>query len=107
MRHCNSSHNSPDFLNNRHAGRSKQASTRQKKRGFDHEEALKKLKSRGQLTRAELLCCRVNYCTHGPVLGTKDFVESAFQSKRAWFAKTRKEGAITLPISDEDLVSLK
>ena len=51
------------------------------KRGFDREDALRKLKEGGMLSRAESLRCRVKYFSDGMVLGSKGFVEEVFQSR--------------------------
>ena len=76
-------------------------------RGFRREEVLKKLKSGVALSRAELLRCKVRYFSDGLVLGSKDFVESAYQKKRAWFSQSRKKGARGHPESWGGFYSLR
>lgn len=55
-----------------------------------HETELKDLKL------ASLLCVRVRYFTDGAVIGSKDFVNAAFDHARHRFGPKRKTGARTL-----------
>jgi hypothetical protein len=49
----------------------------------------------------------VRYFTDGLVLGSRDFVEKAFEEKRSWFGPKRKTGARSLPVEDKSLFSLR
>jgi putative transposase len=53
----------------------------------DNETALK------DLGVAKMLRCRVRYFTDGAVIGSKDFVNEAFESARERFGPKRKDGA--------------
>ncbi|MGF1655390.1 MAG: transposase, partial [Verrucomicrobiales bacterium] len=46
-----------------------------------------------ELSRAELLRCRVRYFSDGLVLGGKEFVEKVFEEERSRFSAKRKTGA--------------
>ena len=57
------------------------------------EKSLEVLHSEGRLKRSDYLRCRVRYLSDGIALGSKEFVEAAFQSGRELFAEQRKTGA--------------
>jgi hypothetical protein len=57
------------------------------------KKALEVLASGGRLPRADYLRCRIRYFTDGAVLGSREFVESVFQSARDRFDEKRKTGA--------------
>ena len=61
----------------------------------------------GKLKRGELVRCRVRYFTDGLVLGSRGFVESAFEARREWFGAKRKDGARPLPEATGELFSLR
>ena len=61
--------------------------------GFRREEIREVLASRGKLSLAQALRCRVRYMTDGVVLGSKGFVERFFEGKREWFGPKRESGA--------------
>ncbi len=46
----------------------------------------------GELSRAELLRCRLRYLTDGAVIGSKDFVDDIFKRHRKRFGLKRKDG---------------
>ena len=48
---------------------------------------------KGNLTRWEMLRCRVRYFCDGAVLGTKDFVNGIFEHERHRFGPKRQTGA--------------
>jgi putative transposase len=77
------------------------------KRGFDRKKALEELQGGGSLSRGELVRLRVRYFSDGLVLGSRAFVEEAFQEKREWFGERRKTGARSLPVSGGGLYSLR
>ncbi|MFT6181109.1 MAG: REP element-mobilizing transposase RayT [Akkermansiaceae bacterium] len=77
------------------------------KRGFDRKKALEGLRGGGSLSRGELVRLRVRYFSEGLVLGSRAFVEEAFQERRAWFGAKRKKGAHGLPVLDGELYSLR
>jgi len=47
----------------------------------------------GELARGALLRCRVRYFTDGAILGSRIFVNEAFQRHRAHFSPIRQTGA--------------
>ena len=87
--------------------REKAAGRQTRRRGLDREKALAELRSGKDLSKAELLRCRVRYFSDGLVLGSREFVERAFQAKRAWFGEKRKSGARGLPVQEGGLFSLR
>ena len=68
------------------------------RRGRKREEAEKELeelsdeKSR-DLKVAKVVRCRIRYFTDGAVIGSRKFVNDAFQMNRKLFGKKRKDGA--------------
>jgi hypothetical protein len=50
-------------------------------------------KRMGELPFGRMLRCRVRYFTDGAVLGSREFVNAAFESARGRFGKKRKDGA--------------
>jgi putative transposase len=56
-------------------------------------DVLKVLQAKGKLQLSEYLRCRVRYFCDGAVLGSKEFVEEIFQTRRGWFGQRRKSGA--------------
>ena len=77
------------------------------RRGFTEEEIEAVRQNRGRLPRHEYLRLRVRYFTDGAILGTKAFVESVFQARRAWFSPGRKTAARPLRGLDRsDLAAL-
>jgi REP element-mobilizing transposase RayT len=87
--------------------REKEAGRKHQKRGMAREKALDELRSGKDLSRAELLRCRVRYFSDGLVLGSREFVERAFEAKREWFGKKRLTGARSLPLKEGGLFSLR
>ena len=64
--------------------RGESKSKRSKKRGgYSREASEKILEAGGKLSRAEILRCRVRYFSDGVVLGSKEFVNSFYQSMKA------------------------
>ena len=61
--------------------------------GIPKEEVEKVLKAGGKLSRAQALRCRIRYFNDGVALGSKEFIESIFQSHREKFSTKRKDGA--------------
>ncbi len=63
-------------------------------RGLSSAELARKiLKESGELSREQILRCRVRYFSDGLILGSKEFVESVFTAQRERFSKKRKTGA--------------
>ena len=60
---------------------------------ISREKALEVLHEGGRLKRSEYMRCRVRYLNNGAVLGSKEFMESVFQSARDQFSSRRKEGS--------------
>ena len=77
------------------------------RKGFDRQKALEELREGKKLSRAELLRCRVRYFSEGLVLGSREFVDEIFESRREWFGAKRKSGARELPLASSDLCSLR
>jgi len=63
------------------------------RRGFTREEIAAVLAAKGQLSRLEMLRCRVRYFADGAVLGTRAFVNGVFAVNRDRFGPKRKNGA--------------
>jgi len=61
--------------------------------GFPFEKVEKVLAGGGELSRANLLRCRVRYFSDGVALGSKLFVEEVFENNRTLFSERRKNGA--------------
>ena len=61
-------------------------------RGFDAKRVKEVLESRGELSKRELLSCRVRYFRDGLAIGSKAFVENVFETHREWFGPKRKTG---------------
>jgi len=70
-------------------------------RGIDSDRVKEVLKSKGKLSKQELLSCRVRYFTDGLAIGSKGFVESVFETHREWFGPRRKTGARKIRKSSE------
>lgn len=69
-------------------------SDEQKRRQGVSEEITREIQKRkGQMSRIELLRCRVRHFTQGVVLGRPDFVEGVFQETKELYPPTRKTGA--------------
>ncbi|MDB4265371.1 transposase [bacterium] len=78
-----------------------------RRRGMDRAKSLAELLDGKTLSKADLLRCRVRYFSDGLVLGSRDFVEKAFEEKREWFGAKRKSGARGIPIQEGNLFSLQ
>jgi REP element-mobilizing transposase RayT len=61
--------------------------------GFDRAKVMAVVEAKGELSRYELLRCRVRYFSDGMVLGSRGYVDEVFRGKRAWFGPRRKTGA--------------
>ena len=62
--------------------------------GFSRGKVAKVLEEEGELSRYELLRCRVRYFSDGAVLGSRGFVNEIFEQFRGhYFQSQRKEGA--------------
>ena len=80
---------------------------RHRKRGMSRAEAMTELREGKILGKADLLRCRVRYFSEGLVLGSRDFVEKAFEEKREWFGVKRKSNAHSLPVAGAGLYSMR
>jgi len=78
-----------------------------KRKGFDRKVALDQLEKGGNLSRDELLRCRVKYFSDGLVIGDREFVEAAFEERREWFGKKRMSGAQRIPVKGGEICSLR
>jgi len=63
------------------------------KPGFSLEKVDRALAEKGQLSRGELLRCRVRYFSDGVAIGSQDFVDDVFNKYREEFGVKRKTGA--------------
>jgi hypothetical protein len=63
------------------------------KKGFDRAQVLEVLAKKGRLDRSEYLRLRIRYLVDGAVLGSKEFVNDAFQRHRDRFGPKRTSGA--------------
>jgi REP element-mobilizing transposase RayT len=63
------------------------------KKGFSREAACKVIAEGGKLERVDFLRCRVRYFTEGAVIGSREFVNAAFEAARERFGPKRKDGA--------------
>lgn len=61
--------------------------------GFDPAKVKHVLEEGGELSRGELLHCRVRYFSDGVALGSRLFVEEVFERNRKLFGARRKDGA--------------
>ena len=61
-------------------------------KGFSREEVARVWKEGGELSRAELLRCRVRYLTDGAAIGSKGFVQELFEACRDRFGERRERG---------------
>ncbi|MFC5454145.1 transposase [Prosthecobacter fluviatilis] len=76
-------------------------------RGVSVESARAVLAEKGKLSPAELVRLRVRYFTDGLALGSREFVESIFESQRELFGPRRKNGARRLIESNEPFYTLR
>ena len=77
------------------------------RQGVSTDTALAVLAEKGKLSTAELVRHRVRYFTDGLALGSKEFVESIFESQRELFGPKRKNGARRLTESATPFYSLR
>lgn len=63
------------------------------RRGVSEESRDGVRKRSGELTRSELLRCRVRYFTDGVAIGGREFVERVFRERREAFSEKRQGGA--------------
>jgi putative transposase len=61
--------------------------------GFSRDEVKAVLEQDGQLSKSQLLRCRVRYFSDGVVLGSKSFADNLFTRNRDRFGTKRKRGA--------------
>jgi putative transposase len=67
--------------------------TKTLRKGISKEEAELEKKTYGEIPFGKMLRCRVRYFTDGTVIGSKQFVNEAFESARERFGQKRKDGA--------------
>ena len=67
---------------------------------FSRRDVLRSYEKGHPLSRWQLLRCRVRYFSDGVVLGSRDFVDNFFESKRPYFGSNRKTGARRLKGGD-------
>ena len=69
-------------------------------RAVDSEKTKEIMNTGGKVSREEALRCRVRYFTDGAVLGSKEFVQSFFESNLERFGARRRDGPRPLKGSD-------
>jgi hypothetical protein len=69
-------------------GLTKEQLDKERQRLLEAEE-----KRMGELPFGRMLRCRVRYFTDGAIIGSKEFVNAAFESARERFGAKRKDGA--------------
>lgn len=77
------------------------------RQGVTAEEARQVLKDKGKLSAQELIRLRVRSFSDGLVLGSKEFVETAFNENRDKFGPKRKDGARKVSESESPLYSMR
>jgi putative transposase len=60
---------------------------------FSRRDVLRSYEKGHPLSRWQLLRCRVRYFSDGVVIGSRNYVEGFFESKRPYFGSSRKTGA--------------
>jgi hypothetical protein len=76
--------------------------------GFSPEEAEKILQRGGKLSLSEVIHCHLRYVSDGVVLGSREFVDEFFESRRQMFSPARTSGARRMKGADwEGLMSLR
>ena len=63
------------------------------KQPFDRKDVKRVWEEDGELTPFELMQCKVRYFSDGVALGSREFVESLFDSRRNHFSERRETGA--------------
>jgi len=63
------------------------------KKGIERERIREVLATKGKLSIAELLQCRVRHFVDGAVLGSREFVNTIFTAERHRYGPRRKDGA--------------
>jgi REP element-mobilizing transposase RayT len=74
----------------------------EQRHGISPQKVRQVLEDGGQLSRSELMQCRVRYLSDGVVLGSKTFVEEVFAKHRDQFGLKRKTGARPMKFGDWD-----
>ncbi len=78
------------------------------KGGISWEDWVRVRSESGKLSVGDALRCRVRYFTEGTILGSKEFVDSQFESHRGIFGARRKDGARRLRGAEwENLYSVR
>lgn len=75
--------------------------------GISRETVLAVVNAKGKLDVNEYLRCRVRYFCDGAVMGSRQFVESAFGRFRSQFAERRKSGARRMRGLNEELYTVR
>lgn len=75
--------------------------------GVTADEVRQVLKENGKLSNAEMVRLRVRCFSDGLVLGSKEFVESAFIENRDKFGPKRRDGARKVSAAESPLYSLR
>ena len=77
-------------------------STKTLRKGISKEEAERERDRDGEIPLARMLRFRVRYFTDGAVIGSKSFVNEAFENARERFGAKRKDGARAMKGSGRD-----
>ncbi len=76
--------------------------TKTLRKGISKEEAEHEREKDGEIPLGKMLRCRVRYFTDGAVIGSRNFVNEAFENARERFGAKRKDGARAMKGSGRD-----
>lgn len=88
----------------RHAHNAKTLRTEKVRKGVSKAAVAREKRRGGQLSRSELLRCKVRHFVEGLVIGSRGFVEEVFEQKRDCFSEKRKDGSRKIRGTREDQV---
>jgi putative transposase len=74
-------------------GRSGATEVKRKRKGMSAEDLAREKEREGEISMGKMLRCRVRYFTDGAVIGSRGFVNEAFENARERFGPKRKDGA--------------
>ena len=77
------------------------------RRGFSREAVQEVITAKGQLTRQELIRCKVRYFVDGCVIGSKAFVDEIFHGNRDRFGASRQDGGRKMRSTTPALFSMR
>ena len=77
------------------------------RRRFSQEAVQEVIAAKGQLTRQELIRCKVRYFVDGCVIGSKAFVDEIFHGNRERFGASRQDGGRKMRSTTPALFSMR